>query len=186
MHLITFSVSSTRAASVTFDFSLGGTERRRNSLISNRWLRSSKGASSCSSVCPGLQTDQRPTGRSTWTSRLLRLSADSRHIFASRPERSACWSGDVTVIRAQMPLGVRWKGRSSNSATCMITKQGILSTFPCFNNCAASCMRSHRHQWFSVVNWQPVSLGSSPLSSLYAGFDSIPTWPLTQSKVIIR
>lgn len=90
--------SNIRADSVTFDYSLEGTEQHHNSLISNRWLRSSKGAictSSCSPVCPGLQTDQRQTGaltvRSTWTIRLQRVSTDSCHVFAS-------WEGVLGLL----------------------------------------------------------------------------------------
>lgn len=55
--------SSSRAVTVTFDYGLEGKEQQHNNLISNRWLRSSKGLfclGACSSDWPGMQTDQRP------------------------------------------------------------------------------------------------------------------------------
>lgn len=55
--------SSNRAVSVTFDYGLEGKDQQHNSLISTRWLRSSKGLlclGACSSDWPGTQTDQRP------------------------------------------------------------------------------------------------------------------------------
>lgn len=170
--------SSIRADSVTFDYSLEGTEQCDNSLISNRWLRSSKGlicTSSCSSVCRGLRTDQRQTGaltvRSTWTSRLSRVSTGSCHVFASQAARSACWSGEAIVIWSQMPLVKGWwKYRSSDTASHMITKARILFILTCFNTWLlffppASYACLHRQQWFTAVNWQPVSLGFTSLSS---------------------
>lgn len=68
-------------------------------------------------------------------------------------------------------LGVWWKYRSSDTAACMITKERILFILTCFNtwllffppSVSYTCL--HHQQWFTEVNWQPVSLGFTPLSS---------------------
>lgn len=106
--------SSSRAISVTFDYGLEGKEQQHNSLISNRWLRSSKGLfclGACSSDWPGMQTDQRrpehggsaaPAPVSHWLCSCI--ASDRCHILASWVVHSAYWSGRVIVIWSKMPF----------------------------------------------------------------------------------
>lgn len=174
----TISGSSAGAHSVTFDYRLEGTEQGHNSLISNRWLRSSKGANRAGfvSACVSGAADWSKAGRaaltvrSARTSRLLRVSTDSCHIFASPggalglPIR-----GSHCHLISKRPWCQMKSAGAPDRAARMMTKQAILFVFTCFNtrvlpSTPASYTCLHHQQWFTAVNWQPVSLGFTSLS----------------------
>lgn len=96
-------VFSSGAVPVTFDYGLEGKEQQHNNLISNRWLRSSKGLfclGACSSGWPGCRLikglqnmvpQQRQLSQSTAYNQSA-TDADRCHILASWEVRPAYWS----------------------------------------------------------------------------------------------
>lgn len=134
------------------------------------------------------------------TSQLLACSCiatDRCHILDSWVVHSAYWSGGSLLFDLKCPwcqikvLKFRVQAinftythkylhtyitRDETNVFCLFSTDFVKQTTECLQ----------QSQWFSAVKRQLVSLGFPFLPSVHNGFDSIPTWPLILSKVIIR